>query len=359
MRRALALARRARGRVEPNPMVGCVIVKRDRIIGEGYHRKFGGPHAEVDALRRCAGDPRGATVYVTLEPCAHTGKTPPCVDALIAARVGRVVAAGRDPNPAVRGRGFRKLRAAGIDVTVGVARDEAQQLNAPFFKLMRTGQPWVIAKWAQSLDGKIATHTGDSKWISDQVARGHAHRERGRVDGILVGVGTVLRDDPALTARVGRPKRTATRIVLDPQLRTPLKSQLVRTARRTPTLIVCSERTAARTRGWYESRGCVVLPLPHAKPAGLDLDALLTVLGERQMSNLIIEGGGATLGHFFDQQRVDEIHCYLTPQLIGGATAPGPWHTHGVTRVREALPLPANQTHLKKLGTGWLVTAKR
>src|SRR5262245_29686131 len=196
MRRALRLALRGQGGVEPNPLVGCVLVRAGRIIGEGWHAKFGGPHAEVRALKSCQSSPRGATAYVTLEPCCHHGKTPPCTDALLAAGVTRVVAAVRDPNPAVHGRGAETLRKAGIRVEFGLLAAEGADLIAPFAKLVKTSRPWVILKWAQSLDGVIATRTGDSKWISDEACRAHAHRTRGRVDGILVGVNTLLRDDP-------------------------------------------------------------------------------------------------------------------------------------------------------------------
>ena len=195
LRRALQLAARGQGYVEPNPMVGCVIASHGRVIGEGYHHRFGGPHAEVDALRRCTATPRGATVYVTLEPCCHYGKTPPCTEALIGAEVARVVAPLEDPNPAVAGGGFARLRKAGIRTDVGLLREEVARLNAPFFKLVQRHRPWVILKWAQSLDGKIATRMGESKWITDEVCRAHAHRTRGRVDAIVEGIGSVLRDD--------------------------------------------------------------------------------------------------------------------------------------------------------------------
>ncbi|GAF88580.1 unnamed protein product, partial [marine sediment metagenome] len=201
MARAIALARRGEGHVEPNPMVGCVIVRNRRSIGEGYHRRFGGPHAEIEALLACTRDPQGATVYVSLEPCCHHGKTPPCTDALIAARVARVVVAARDPNPVVRGRGIRRLRTAGIDVETGVLEGEAAEVLAPYATRVRLYRPFVIAKWAQSLDGKLATRTGHSQWISCEASRRRVHRLRARVDAILVGCGTVLADDPLLTAR--------------------------------------------------------------------------------------------------------------------------------------------------------------
>lgn len=351
MRRALRLAARGRGRVEPNPMVGCVLVRGGRIIAEGYHRRFGGPHAEVEALRRCD-NPRGCTAYVTLEPCCFHGKTPPCTEALIAAGVRRVVAAMTDPHPRVRGRGLRRLRQAGIETRVGLLEDQARQLNAAYLKLLRQRRPWVILKWAQSLDGKIATRTGDSKWISDEACRRHAHRTRGFVDAILVGVGTVLADDPLLTCRLARPRRVATRIVLDSHLRTPARSQLVRTARQIPTWIACSNRAPARRAAALERAGCRIVRLPRGR-GGLDLARLLDVLGEAAMTRLLVEGGGRVLGSFFDAGLFDELHVYIAPRLIGGAAAPGPLEGRGVPDVRSALRVASQKT--SRIGDGWVI----
>jgi diaminohydroxyphosphoribosylaminopyrimidine deaminase/5-amino-6-(5-phosphoribosylamino)uracil reductase len=356
MRRALALAARGQGRVEPNPMVGCVITRGGRVIGAGYHHRFGGPHAEVEALRACDGSARGGTVYVTLEPCCYHGKTPPCTDALIAAGVARVVAPLADPNPRVAGRGFALLRKAGVRVDVGLLRDEAAELNAPFFKLVRRHRPWVILKWAQSLDGKIATRTGDSKWISDEVCRAHAHRTRGRVDAILVGIGTVLRDDPLLTCRVSRPKRVATRVVLDTHLRTPLRSKLVRTAGRIPTLMFCGKNAAARRARAFEQAGCVIQRVAQTRD-GVSLPAVLDILGRRQMTNVLVEGGGALLGRFFDERLADELHAYIAPLLIGGRAAPGPLNGEGVATVARALRLPRN-AQSGRLGTGYVLQTR-
>lgn len=369
MRRALRLAARGQGRVEPNPMVGCVIVRDGRVIAEGWHRRFGGPHAEVVALRRCTADPRGATVYVTLEPCCHQGQTPPCTRALLAAGVGRVVAAMRDPNPRVAGRGLKTLRRAGIEVQVGVLAEAARTLNAPFTKLMRRKRPWVILKWAQSLDGRIATFTGDSKWISDERMRAHAHRVRGRVDALLVGRRTVETDDPLLTCRVGRARRTATRIVLDAHLRTPPRAQLVRTARDVPTWVFCTPPAPAARARRLEAAGCVVhrVPLargphpptvnPQTDAPGVDLGAVLDLLGQHRMTNVLVEGGAALLGRFFDEKLADEIHVYVAPRLIGGATAPGALGGVGARRVADSVVLPP-ETRMRRLGAGWLVQAR-
>jgi len=355
MRRALRLAARARGRVEPNPMVGCVLVRRGRVIGEGWHRRFGGPHAERDALRRCTGSASGATAYVTLEPCCHFGKTPPCTDALIEAGVVRVVAATIDPFAAVRGQGFRTLRKAGIRVDVGVCGAEAEILNAPYFKVRRTGRPWVILKWAQSLDGKIATHAGDSKWITGQAARREAHRLRGRVDAVVVGIGTVLADDPDLTCRHVKPKRTATRIVLDGRLRIPRRAGLVRTARHAPVLIATTRTALRRRRGtadWLASAGCEVLALP-GRAGRVDLTALLDELGRREMTNVMVEGGGEVLGAFFDQGLADEALVFVAPKLVGGRRALDDRHEPRSPHVRGAQPRGQRRTSRRgRAGSG-------
>lgn len=230
MYQALALAEQGQGWVEPNPMVGCVLVKDGRELGRGYHQQFGGPHAEVNALedaKKRSEEVCGATVYLTLEPCSHFGKTPPCADALIQAQVARVVVAMVDPDPRVSGRGIERLREAGIEVVVGVCQPQAQQLNEPFTKRVTTGLPWVIVKWASTLDGKVATHTGHSKWISSPASRKLVHDIRARVDAVMVGIGTVLVDDPQLTARGVAVKRVARRVVIDPELRMPPPSKQI------------------------------------------------------------------------------------------------------------------------------------
>lgn len=323
MQRALALAVRGQGSVEPNPMVGCVIVRAGHVLGEGYHRRFGGAHAEVEALRHCSHGARGATVYVTLEPCCHVGKTGPCTDALLAAGVGRVVAAMRDPDPRVAGRGISMLRRRGVRVDVDVCREEAERLNAPYLALRRRGVPWVIAKWAQSVDGRIATRTGASKWISGSASRAIVHGLRGRVDAVVVGIGTVLADDPSLTSRVGRPKRIARRVVLDSRLRIPLRCVLVRTAKAVPVIVATTRaairRTGARARH-LEAAGVEVLPLA-SREGRVDLHALLAAFGRRSMTNVLFEGGGDVLGSLFDERLVNEAYVFISPRVLGGAAA--------------------------------------
>ena len=335
MKRALALALRGQGWVEPNPMVGCVLVQDRRVVGEGYHRRFGGPHAEVNALRAARAEAKGATAYVTLEPCCHRGKTPPCTDALVAAGVARVVMAMRDPFPKVRGRGQRLLGRAGIDVSAGLCETEAIWLNAPYLKLQRQHRPWVILKWAQSLDGKIATRTGDSQWISCEQSRRRAHRLRGRVDALIVGVGTVVADDPLLTCRHVNPRRVAARIVLDPRLRTPRRVALLRTASETPTIIATDRRIAKSSRAAALARaGVEILGLRHTR-GGLDLGGLLDELGARGMTNVMVEGGGKTLGAFHDGGLADEAVIFVSRRLIGGQGAPSPLNSLGHAKMRD------------------------
>ncbi len=356
MRLALELARRGQGLVEPNPMVGCVLVREGRIVGRGHHQRFGGPHAEVHALRRAGRQARGATAYVSLEPCSHYGKTPPCADALIEAGVAEVVAAMRDPNPLVAGRGLRQLRAAGIRTRLGLLEGEAARLNAPFIMYVVDRRPYVILKWAQSIDGKIATRAGDSQWISCDESRGLAHALRARVDGIVVGVGTVITDDPALTARLAAPRRVAARIVLDPNLRIPPSCQLVRTAAETPTLIVTSPAAGSSPkRRRLERAGCELLTVaveggkprrpratvrsraskPTARPRSLALAELLSQLHARGMTNVMVEGGGKTLGLFLDQGLADELTVFVSPRIIGGQDAPGPLNGLGPARLAD------------------------
>lgn len=330
MARALQLARLGQGRVEPNPMVGAVVVRDGKIVGEGYHQVYGGPHAEVFALQQAGDLARGATLYVTLEPCCHHGKTPPCTDAIIKAGIRDVIAAASDPFPQVAGGGFSTLASVGIQVRIGVLRQETEQLNAPYYKLIRTGLPWVIAKWAMTLDGKIATATGESKWISGEESRRMVHELRGRVDGILVGIGTVLADDPLLTARPAGP-RVANRMVLDTNLQTPMSSQLVKTASQAPVLLVHASHNDKRVAE-LSGVGCECIRINAASRAE-SIQQLLKELGRRRMTNLLVEGGAAALGSFFDAKAVDEVWTFIAPKWIGNSSAKSPLSGIGVNSI--------------------------
>jgi diaminohydroxyphosphoribosylaminopyrimidine deaminase/5-amino-6-(5-phosphoribosylamino)uracil reductase len=338
MRRAVELAERGRGHVEPNPLFGAVLVRADRIVGAGWHEKFGQAHAEINALAQAGEAARGATLYVTLEPCCHHGKTPPCTDALIRAGIAGVKAALEDPFPQVAGQGAAQLRGAGIPLEFGLCAAEAKRQNAAYLTLLSLGRPHVHAKWAMSLDGKIATRSGDSQWISGEASRRRVHEMRGRMDGILVGIGTVLADDPLLTARPPGP-RTACRVILDSHARLPLDSQLVRTARAAPVLLATCCTDPARLDP-LRSAGCEILVLPQGRGAGLEgvpIPDLLNEMGRRRWTNLLVEGGARVLGSFLDARAIDAVHVFIAPQLIGGAEARAPIAGLGVLQLTQAL----------------------
>ena len=337
MHYALALARRGQGWVEPNPLVGCVIVQDEQIIGEGRHQRFGGPHAEVEAIKAAGEAARGGTMYVTLEPCCHQGKTPPCTAAIIDAGIARVVVALPDPFPQVDGGGLRILREAGIDVEVGLLEQPARQLNAAYLKLVQTGRPWVIAKWAMTIDGKLATAASDSQWISNEASRRIVHQLRGRVDAIVVGSGTVAADDPLLTARPPGP-RTATRIVLDSNASLASDSQLVQTAADAPVLVAAGSSASEGDVQRLTQLGCEVLKLD-ANNRSESLAALLDKLGARRMTNVLVEGGATVLGAFHDAGAIDEVHAFIAPRIIGGAAAPSPIGGAGVQAIADAAQL--------------------
>jgi len=326
MQRAIRLARRGRGYVEPNPMVGCVIVKAGKVIGEGYHRKFGGPHAEVNALEKAGAAARGSDVYVTLEPCCHTGKTPPCTEALIAAKVKRVFIACVDSFEQVAGRGVAALEQAGITVHIGLCQREAIALNEPFFKRVLTGLPYVTVKWAATVDGAIATQSGDSQWISNDKSRRMVHQLRARVDAIMVGVGTAAADDPQLTARGVKVRRTARRIVVDPTLRLAVASKLVKSADQAPVMVVTSSkssRTEASRRKKLEAAGVEVVPLPsYGRGGRLNMQRLMAMLvKEYHVTNVLIEGGAVVAGTMIDQDLVDELLVFIGPRVLGDPAA--------------------------------------
>lgn len=338
MRRALAEAVRGQGRVEPNPMVGATVVTPEgNLIAVGHHTHFGGPHAEVVALDRAGETARGATLYVTLEPCCHHGKTPPCTDRIMASGVARVVAAVGDPFPKVAGGGFARLRAAGIDVIEGIEAEAAVRLMGPYLKRQFTGRPYAIAKWAMTLDGKTATASGSSFWITNDRSRTLVHELRGRMDAILVGIGTALADDPLLTARPPGP-RTAARVVLDSRARLPLDSRLARTAREVPTWVAVAADSPIERRVALESAGCEVLVFE--TPGSVPILSLQDELGRRGVTNLLIEGGGRVLGAFLDAGEVDEAEAYLAPKLLGGEPRHVPALGQGVGDLALASRIP-------------------
>lgn len=342
MRIALDLARQGEGSVEPNPMVGCVIVRDGTIVGEGYHRRFGGPHAEIEALHSLSSldQARGATLYVTLEPCAHQGKTPPCAAALVQAGVGRVVVAIADPHALVAGGGLQQLTAAGIEVTVGVLEREARHLCAPYLKRVQTGIPWVIAKWAMTLDGKVATATGQSQWITGPAARRQVHQLRSRVDAVITGMGTVAADDPSLNARLGSesPKRLAARVVFCRHRLPALDSRLMQTADTVPVVLVAGSTLDAAQWAPHAAAGADVLSVDSDDPVELVLRGLAE-LGQRGMTNVMLEAGPQLLGSFFSADQIDECQLYIGGKLFGGEAAPGPIGGRGIDDIARAINL--------------------
>ncbi len=354
MRRALELAAGGEGFVEPNPMVGCVVARGAEIIGEGWHRQFGCAHAEVEALRIAGARAAGATLYVTLEPCCHFGKTPPCTQAILAAGVRRVVVAERDPFPEVAGRGIAELQAAGVAVEVGLQEADARRLNAPYLKLVRVGRPWIIAKWAMTLDGKIATRTGESRWISNAQSREIVHALRGRVDAVMIGRQTALRDDPLLTARPPGP-RTALRVVVDTHAALRADSQLVRTANETPVLVAVGRESSESDRQRLRSAGCEVLVCDGEAHAAR-LEALLDALGQRKLTNVLVEGGSRFLGSLFDARQIDEVHIFIASKLVGGAAASGPIAGEGIAALSSALLLESPE--IRQLGADLYLRAR-
>ncbi len=335
MQRALALARRGVGRTSPNPAVGAVLVSGGKIIGEGWHKRAGGAHAEIEALKGKGKAARGGTLYVTLEPCCTWGRTPPCTEAVIAAGIRRVVVAALDPNPRHSGRGLRLLRQAGIRVDAGLLAQEAGQLNAAFNKWITTGQPLVIAKAAMSLDGKIATRTGDSQWITSPAARRVAHRWRARVDAVMVAAGTVVRDNPRLTLRHGVRGRQPWRVVVDARGRSPRSARLFTDRARQRTIVVTTVRSSVRWRRALERRSVTVLIVKRAGEH-VDLRAMLRELGKREITSVLVEGGGDLLGALFAQRLVDEAVFLYAPVVIGGRDAKTAVEGAGVGRVRAA-----------------------
>jgi len=358
MRLALRLARKGAGTTSPNPMVGAVVVRGGRVVGTGYHRKAGEPHAEVLALRNAGKNARGATLYVTLEPCNHFGKTPPCTEAVLKAGVRRVVVGMKDPNPLVSGRGIRRLRRAGIPVEVGEFGDACRELNAPFCKYITSRRPFVILKGALTLDGKIATSSGDSRWITSPESRREVHRLRRDVDAVMVGIGTVLRDDPLLNSRLPRtkPGRQPLRIVVDSRLRVPLKSRLVQTASQYPTLIAATRAASPSKIRLLEKRNVEVWVLPKDSRGKVNLKIFMKRLAGRAIVSVLLEGGAQVSASALKAGLVDRFLFFFAPKIIGGVKAPGVIGGEGARRLREAIPLEL--LRIRRIGPDLLVEAK-
>tara|TARA_R110002111_G_scaffold259308_1_gene329256 strand:- start:63837 stop:64970 length:1134 start_codon:yes stop_codon:yes gene_type:complete len=338
MQRALELARLGAGSVEPNPAVGSVIVDESlQLIGEGYHQQYGGPHAEIHALKMAGNRAKGATIFVTLEPCCHQGKTGPCSQALIQAGVSKVVIAMRDPAPHVDGGGIAELQQAGIEVEVGLLESAAQALVRPFVKRVTQGLPWIHAKWAMTLDGKIATKTGHSQWISNARSREIVHQLRGRMDAIMVGHQTAEKDNPLLTARPAG-ARTPARIIVDSQAALSCQSKLVQSISDAPVIVIAHESAPPQNIKQLEQAGVEVLLFQSSlqtETGHPDLKQCLQELSRKEMTNILIEGGGSLLGTCFDEQLIDEVHVFIAPKLVGGKTAITPIAGQGLEMIPQ------------------------
>ena len=337
LRRTLRLAARGRGRTSPNPLVGAVVARGERVLGEGFHAAAGELHAERVALTSCAEDPAGATLYVSVEPCAHHGRTPPCTDAIVEAGIARVVVGSDDPTAKAAGRGLGILRDEGIAVELAdgqVARD-ALLLNQPFRKHARTGRPLVLAKWAMTLDGKVATRSGDSRWISGDASRRRVHHWRAEVDAVAVGIGTALHDDPLLTARIEAVPRQPRRVVFDSEAQLPLDSAVVRSAAEAPVTVVCSRAAPRRRLEALEATGVELIVVGGGNPLAR-VRAALDELGAREVQSVLLEGGPRLAGAFLEAGEIDEARVFVAPLLAGGRDARTPLEGQGVDLISRA-----------------------
>jgi len=351
MRLAISLAKNGYGAVNPNPAVGAVIMKNGKIIGKGYHEKYGSPHAEKNALDSCSEPAQGSTIYVTLEPCCHHGKTPPCTDAIIQSGVKSVVIGASDPNPLVAGKGIRILRDNGIEVTVGVLEDECANINEVFFHYIKAKTPFVMMKYAMTLDGKIATNTRKSKWITGEIARNRVHEDRRRYTAIMVGVETVIADDPLLTCRIESP-RNPVRIICDSSLRTPPNSQIVRSAREVKTIIAttCDDR-----HKYSRYPHCEIILIPK-KNERVDLNKLMITLYDKQIDSILLEGGATLNWSALQSGIVNKVQAYISPKLFGGLDAMSPISGLGVDDPSNAFFLES--TTVTSLGNDYLIEGR-
>ena len=346
MRRAIELAKKGSGHVNPNPLVGAVIVRDGEIIGEGYHECYGQLHAERNAIanaKKRGNSLEGSTIYVTLEPCCHYGKTPPCTEAIIEEKIARVVVGSDDPNPLVSGKGFQMLREKGIEVIPHFLKEECDAMNHVFFHYIRTGTPYVAMKYAMTMDGKIACYTGDSKWVTGEESRAHVQTLRNHYKGIMAGIGTVLADDPMLNCRIEGGKDPI-RIITDSHLRIPMDSQLVRTAGQQPLIVACLPDADEEKAAQLQEKGVEVLRIPGVTTADIteeqkeviSLPVLMKELGARKIDGILLEGGGQLNESALQAGIVDRIYCYIAPKIFGGAQAKSPVEGQGLTRAADA-----------------------
>ena len=353
MKMALELAQKGMGFTAPNPMVGAVIVKRGKVIGQGYHRKYGELHAEREALASCTEQPEGASIYVTLEPCCHYGKQPPCVNAILESGIRRVIIGSSDPNPLVSGKGIRILKEHGIEVTENVLKEECDKLNEAFFYYIQNQKPYVVMKYAMTMDGKIATYTGASRWVTGEAARMHVQKQRLKYTGIMAGVGTVLADDPMLTCRLEN-GRNPVRIICDSHLRTPLNSRIVKTASTIPTIFATSSKDQQKIKN-YEHMGCKVLDVPEQN-GHLDLNRLMELLGAAKIDSILLEGGGTLNWSALESGIVQKVQTYIAPKLFGGESAKTPIEGKGFPDPASAILL--KNSEIIRIGDDFLIESE-
>ncbi|MFQ6066370.1 MAG: bifunctional diaminohydroxyphosphoribosylaminopyrimidine deaminase/5-amino-6-(5-phosphoribosylamino)uracil reductase RibD [bacterium] len=349
MRLALSLAKKGEGKVSPNPMVGAVLTKNDTLIAQGYHRYFGGPHAETEAIKKAGVKAKGATLYVSLEPCSHWGKTPPCTQKIIKTGIKRVIAATLDPNPVNSGKGIEELQKGRIETEVGILKEEAEKVNEAFFKFMKKRIPFVIVKAAASLDGKIATYKGESKWITSEKSRRFAHHLRDRVDAVLVGVNTIISDDPSL---LPTSKRNFARIVMDSSLRIPLEARALQDLDKADTFVFTTLRSDKDKLQQLKEKG-IKVALMGEENGKVNLEEVLKKLGELEIMSLLVEGGGEVIGSFFEKRSVDKIFLFLAPRIIGGRTTLTWVEGKGVNSLKETPFIEINS--VKKIGGDFLL----
>lgn len=359
MRRAIELARKGSGAVNPNPLVGAVIVRDGRVLGEGWHERYGQLHAERNAIahaKEAGEDLRGSSIYVTLEPCCHYGKTPPCTEAILEEGISRVIVGSDDPNPRVAGKGFQMLREQGVEVVTHFLKEECDALNGVFFHYIRTQTPYVAMKYAMTLDGKIACHTGDSRWVTGKTAREHVHRLRNHFTGIMAGIGTVLADDPMLNCRL-EGGRDPVRIIADSRLRIPLDSRLVQTARNQRLIVACLEEADPDKMALLKEAGAELITLPATDRGVIDLTVLMKELGARKIDGILLEGGGRLNESFLRAGLVNHVYCYLAPKMFGGEDARTPVEGTGLDLAADAWTF--RRTGMMELGEDMLIEFDR
>ncbi len=352
MQRAIELAKMGMGYTSPNPMVGCVVVKDDEIISEGYHERYGEYHAERNALMRCRQDTAGAQLYVTLEPCCHHGKTPPCTDIIIEKGIAEVYIGSLDPNPLVDGGGIKVLKEHGIKVKSGICKKECDELNEVFFHYIKSGMPFVALKYAMTLDGKIACANGDSKWITSENARAHVHKLRKQYTGIMVGIGTVLKDDPMLNCRIEKGVDPV-RIICDSHLRIPPDSQIVKSAKNIKTYVFATDERMENLKKAKQLEAKKVNVVWQTARDRVDLDDALRYLGKEGIDSILVEGGSTLNSSLIEQGLIQKVYAYIAPKIVGGKNAPGPVGGIGVVKMSDALKL--TNISMMQIGCDYIV----